>query len=54
MYREVSLEGTAMETARLPLVIRERDTEYQLFRLVLLRRLLQVHLLVFDIIVRMA
>uniref|UniRef100_A0A8C4R862 TBC domain-containing protein kinase-like protein n=1 Tax=Eptatretus burgeri TaxID=7764 RepID=A0A8C4R862_EPTBU len=40
---EVSLEGTAMETARLPLVIRERDTEYQLFRLVLLRRLLQAY-----------
>uniref|UniRef100_UPI00358E9E24 TBC domain-containing protein kinase-like protein isoform X2 n=1 Tax=Myxine glutinosa TaxID=7769 RepID=UPI00358E9E24 len=40
---DVSLEGTAMETARLPLVIRERDTEYQLFRLVLLRRLLQAY-----------
>ena len=40
-------DGLTNSVAQLPLVIRERDTEYQFYRLVLYSRLLQVRFKLF-------
>lgn len=43
--REIGSWGPSDETCRLPLVIREKDTEYQFHRIILFDRLLKVKIL---------
>lgn len=42
LFSEIGNWGPSADTSALPLVIRERDTEYQFHRIVLYDRLLKV------------